>query len=102
MMLCHDVFFTLKDKTKADDLVSACDKYLTVQSGIVHYHCGKRDPDLNRNVNDQTYDVGLHLVFESRAAHDAYQDDPTHNIFIAECKPNWEQVRVFDSLVAKR
>ena len=29
----------------------------------------------------------------------AYQDDPTHNKFIEENKPNWAAVRVFDSLV---
>ena len=43
--------------------------------------------------------VGLHMVFESKAAHDAYQDDPTHNQFIAENKPTWASVRVFDSWV---
>ena len=34
-----------------------------------------------------------------KAAHDAYQDDATHNKFIDENKPNWAAVRVFDSLV---
>ena len=39
------------------------------------------------------------LVFVDKAAHDAYQDDPTHQKFIAEMKPNWAKVRVFDSYV---
>ena len=52
-----------------------------------------------RPVNDREWDVGLHIVFLDRAAHDAYQDDPTHLKFIAEQKPNWAKVRVFDSLV---
>jgi hypothetical protein len=43
--------------------------------------------------------VALHLVFTDKAAHDAYQDDPTHNRFIVEMKPNWVAVRVFDSYV---
>ena len=43
--------------------------------------------------------IGLHLVFVDKAAHDAYQDDATHNKFIDENKPNWAGVRVFDSLV---
>ena len=55
--------------------------------------------ELDRDVNDRDWDVGLHLVFETKAAHDAYQDDATHNRFIDEMKPNWSKVRVFDSFV---
>ncbi len=103
MPLCHNVFFTLKDRSpgKADELVAACKKYLTVQPGIAHFTCGKLVADLTRDVNDTDWDVGLHIVFTDRAAHDAYQDDATHNQFIAECKANWAKVRVFDSLVEK-
>ena len=45
MLLCHDVYFTLKDRSPsaADALVSACRKYLTVQPGIVFFCAGKRD-----------------------------------------------------------
>ena len=35
----------------------------------------------------------------AQAAHDAYQDDATHDKFIEENKANWAGVRVFDSLV---
>ena len=55
--------------------------------------------ELDREVNDRDWHVGLHLVFIDKAAHDAYQDDPTHNRFIAENKATWAKVRVFDSLV---
>jgi hypothetical protein len=54
---------------------------------------------LTRDVNDCDWHVGLHIVFIDKAAHDAYQDDPTHNRFIEENKANWAAVRVFDSLV---
>ena len=101
MLLCHNVYFTLKDKSPAaaDALVAACKKYLTVQPGIVYFACGKLEPDLAREVNDRDFDVALHVVFTDRAAHDAYQEDDTHNRFVAEMKPNWARVRVFDSLV---
>jgi hypothetical protein len=104
MLLCHHVYFTLKDRTpeNADQLVAACNKYLTVQPGIVSYFCGKLDATLTREVNDLEWDVALHLVFTDRTAHDAYQDDPIHNQFIAEQKPYWAKVRVFDALVEKR
>ncbi len=50
-------------------------------------------------MNDRGFDVGLHIVFANRAAHDAYQDDAAHNQFIAGNKSNWKGVRVFDTLV---
>lgn len=103
MLLAHNVFFTLKDRSPAaaDALVDACKKYLTVQPGIVFFCCGKLDATLDREVNDRDWDVGLHLVFTDRSAHDAYQTDETHNRFIDENKSNWAKVRVFDSLVER-
>jgi len=99
--LAHNVFFKLKDNSpaKVAELVAACKKYLNVQSGIVFFAAGSLCAELTREVNDRDWDVGLHLVFVDKAAHDAYQDDPTHNKFIEENKPNWAAVRVFDSLV---
>ena len=99
--LAHNVFFELKDDSpaKVAELVEACKKYLNVQPGIVFFAAGPRCADLTRDVNDTGWDVGLHLVFDSKAAHDAYQDDETHNRFIAENKANWAGVRVFDSFV---
>ena len=52
--------------------------------------------DLNRD-----FDVGLHIVFQNRAAHDEYQVAPRHKEFIEENKGNWKKVRVFDSVVGK-
>ena len=99
--LAHNVFFTLKDKSpaKVAELTAACHKYLNVQPGILFFAAGPIDATLTRPVNDLDWQVGLHLVFVDRAAHDAYQTDPTHNRFIEEQKPNWAGVRVFDSLV---
>ena len=101
MRLAHNVFFKLKDGSpaKVDELVAACHKYLNVQAGIVFFAAGKVCDDLTREVNDRDWHVGLHLVFVDKAHHDAYQDDPTHNRFIAEMRYNWAKVRVFDSLV---
>ncbi len=99
--LAHNVFFKLKDNSaaKVQALVDDCKKYLNVQPGIVFFAAGALCADLTRDVNDRNWDVGLHLVFVDKAAHDAYQDDATHNKFIEENKPNWAGVRVFDSLV---
>ena len=99
--LAHNVFFKLKDASpaKVQELIDACKKYLNVQPGIVFFAAGSICSELDRDVNDRDWHVGLHLVFIDKAAHDAYQDDPTHNQFIAENKATWAGVRVFDSLV---
>ena len=99
--LAHNVFFTLTDRSpaKVEELVAACRKYLNVQPGIVFFATGPLCAELTRPVNDRDWDVGLHLVFVDKEAHDAYQDDPTHKRFIDEMKYNWARVRVFDSYV---
>lgn len=101
MRLAHNVFFQLKDGSPANvqALVDACHKYLNVQAGIVFFAAGPLVPELARPVNVLDWHVGLHIVFESKAAHDAYQDDATHQKFIDENKPTWASVRVFDSWV---
>jgi hypothetical protein len=99
--LAHNVFFKLKDPTPANvaALVAACKKYLNVQAGIVFFATGTLCTELTRDVNVRDWDVGLHIVFVDKAAHDAYQTDALHEKFVEENKPNWAAVRVFDSLV---
>ena len=59
--------------------------------------CGQAE--LDREVNDLDFDVGLHIVFRTKADHDVYQTAARHDQFIAANKANWKKVRVFDSLV---
>lgn len=98
-LLCHDVFFTLHDASpKAQEqLVAACHRYLKEHPGVVFFAAGTLNPELTRPVNDQGFHVALHVVFEDKAAHDVYQVAPDHKTFIEANKPNWKQVRVFDS-----
>jgi hypothetical protein len=98
-MLAHNVYFTLKDRSEASvqHLLAACRKYLPSHDGILSFACGTREPGLTRAVNDQEFDVSLHILFETKAAHDAYQVAPLHDEFVAECRDNWAKVRVFDS-----
>ena len=56
---------------------------------------------MKRDVNDRDFDVALHLVFKSKAAHDQYAKSERHLKFIEENKDNWKRVRVFDSYVEK-
>ena len=100
-MLAHNVYFTLSDASESAkrSLVDACKKYLTDHPGTVFFACGTLATEFDRPVNDRGFDVALHIVFESKADHDAYQEAPRHDQFIAENKANWKTVRVFDSIV---
>lgn len=100
-MLAHNVYFSLKDQseTSKSALVAACREYLADHPGVVFFACGTLEPDLARPVNDRDFDVALHVVFDSRASHDAYQEHPLHLKFIEENRPGWAKVRVFDSVV---
>ncbi|MBL8830027.1 MAG: Dabb family protein [Planctomycetaceae bacterium] len=97
-MLAHNVYFALNEPTPANvqKLIAACHNYLSKHPGTVFY-CSGSLSDLDRPVNDRDWDVGLHVIFKDRAAHDAYQVHPEHLKFIEENKPSWKKVRVFDT-----
>ena len=100
-MLSHDVFFTLVDSSDASiqALVDSCHRYLRDHPGVLFFSAGTREGSLDREVNDSKFHVALHVVFEDRQSHDAYQEAPDHAVFIEENQANWEVVRVFDSVV---
>ena len=97
-MLVHNVFFALKDPSKANiaHLIAECNKYLTDHPGVTYFGVGTL-ADLDRPVNDRLFDVGLHMIFADRAAHDRYQVHERHIKFIEANKPTWRQVRVYDT-----
>ena len=98
-MLCHNVFFSLNDRseTAVSKMLAACRKYLTGHPGTKFFACGTPNQELTRPVNDRDFDIALVIVFDSKASHDAYQNAPAHEQFISENKPNWRLVRVFDA-----
>ena len=99
MMLAHNVYFALVDNSPeaVERLEGACKKYLSDHPGVVFFAAGRLNPDLAREVNARDFDVALHVVFDGRESHDAYQEAPGHLQFIEEQKDNWKNVRVFDS-----
>jgi len=100
-MHLHNVYFSLKDSSPnlIESLLADCKQYLSPQAGIVSFNCGVLESDLSREVNDRGFDVSLHILFKTRADHDAYQVDAQHDIFVDRNKDNWANVRVFDSVV---
>jgi hypothetical protein len=99
--LAHNVFFALKDPAPAriEELITACYTYLEDHEGVQFFAAGSLVEDHQRDVNVRDFQVGLHIVFADKAAHDAYQTSASHEAFIDKGKDNWAQVRVFDTYV---
>jgi Stress responsive A/B Barrel Domain len=99
VVIAHNVYFTLKDNSPESKraLLDACHKYLSHHPGTIHFWCGVLAEDHVRDVNDRDWEVGLHVIFEDKAAHDYYHDHPDHQQFVAETQPNWAASRVFDT-----
>ena len=95
----HNAFFTLKDASPESirDLIADCTTYLAPLDGILFFAAGAREEECTREVNDEDFHVALTVLFETRAAHDAYQTADGHNRFVERNRDNWAQVRVFDS-----
>lgn len=98
-LIAHNVYFTLQESNAANRaaLLAQCRKYLVKHPGVIFFAVGTVNDELARPVNDRNFDVGLHVVFQDKAAHDAYQVSADHVKFIDENRANWKQVRVFDS-----
>ena len=100
-ILAHDVYFSLTDNSPEakEKLVAACKRDLSDQPGVVWFAAGPLAKELQRDVNDRDFDVALHFVFKTKAAHDQYQKSEKHLKLIEENKKNLKKVRVFDSYV---
>jgi hypothetical protein len=101
--LVHNVYFSLTDHSPAArrKLIEECRTYLPGHPGIVFFGCGEPCAELAREVNDRDWDVGLHIIFKDRSAHDHYQQTEAHLTFIDRNKATWTKVRVFDSLAGQ-
>lgn len=64
-----------------EELIAGANQYLRDIPGIVFFHIGKMVPS-HRPVVEQSYQVGLNVVFKDKAAQDAYQDHPAHVEFV--------------------
>jgi hypothetical protein len=100
--LAHMVYFKLKDNSGANraKLVATCKLLLSDHPGTLYFAAGTLAGDLNGQANDKDFDVSLFLIFESKQAHDDYQQHPKHQKFIEENLGNLEKVRVFDSYLS--
>ena len=93
----HHVHFWLKNKTDREKLIEGLYSLQTIKH-IRDIHIGV-PADTFRDVIDRSYDVSLLILFDNKAAQDAYQDDPIHLIFVENyAKPLAAKVVVQDSV----
>jgi len=97
-MLVHSVFFWLRsDLTSAERL--KFDTLLDALKGVKSaekVYIGTPAATGDRPVVDSTYTVALTVLFKDMAAHDAYQVDPLHQMFLT-CKASWTRVQIYDA-----
>lgn len=98
-MFTHVVLFWLKKDSGGakQQLLGDARRLLTAIPTLTFIDVGV-PAGTDRPVVDNTYDACLVTVFADSAGHDAYQVHPAHLEFVARNKPNFETIRVFDSV----
>lgn len=91
------IFWTNPENPQAPDaLIAGADQYLKTIPGILSFHVGKMQTS-HRAVVDQTYQVALNIIFESRGAESAYQTHPQHLDFVEKVfKANCVKAVIYD------
>lgn len=82
-MFSHVVIFWTDPKNPAavDELIAGANKFLKPIPGTLHFHVGKMATS-HRPVVDQSYQVGLNLIFPDKETQDNYQVHPLHLEFV--------------------
>lgn len=98
--LTHSVFFWLKRPESAEDRQALIEGLKTLEAidTVRGLHIGVPASTEQRDVVDNSYDVSELMLFDSAADEEAYQVDPIHQQFVADCSHLWRKVVVYDSL----
>jgi hypothetical protein len=84
------------DPQAVDKLIAGIEKYLKPIPGALQFHVGRMVPS-PRPVVEQSYQVGLNIVFTDKKAQDEYQVHPLHLEFVEKVlKPIQKRVVVYD------
>ena len=97
-MIVHNVFFWMKKgapKDAAERTIRDARKYLK-SSTVKQLWAGPPAKTPPREVVNSTYEAGLCVIFDDIEGHDAYQEDPQHQVFIRRNRKNWLRVEVYD------
>lgn len=97
-LVSHSVYFTLKEPTKEniDRVIASCRKYSSRYEGRIFFACGER-ASATGPYKDKDFHVTQTLIFRGRDALEKYMKGEARQQFVAECKPFWSKVRVFET-----
>lgn len=97
-MFSHVVIFWTKPGSPdaAAALLAGAEKYLRPIPGVRTFHVGKMVPS-QRPVVEQSYQVALNLIFDTKQQQDDYQVHPLHIEFVEKVfKPHCERAVIYD------
>lgn len=101
--LIHTVYFWLKeDLSEADeqDFLRGVQSLETIES-VDRFFIGPPAATDARGVVDNSFSYALVVWFDDVAAHDIYQEHPTHLKFVEESEGRWDKVIVYDNELLK-
>ena len=94
----HHVFFWLNNPESTADLEQLLSgiKALAAISTVQKLYVGVPAATEERDVIDSSWSASELMYFDSVEDQNAYQVDPLHKKFIAECGHLWRKVQVYD------
>ena len=97
-MLIHSVYFWLKDELSTGEVEEFRAGLETLKEIDLarDVQVGKPAGTTPRPMLDSSYDMGLVVLLDDVAAHDAYQAHPLHEAFLEKFAPYWKKVLVYD------
>lgn len=98
-MLVHTVYFWLKPELTAQqraDFRKGVESLGTIKA-VDKIYVGTPAKTEKRPIIDSSFSVALTVICKDIAAHDAYQADPIHLVFINACKTFWHKVQIYDA-----
>lgn len=93
--IAHVVLITLKDPTRAAELVEDCNRLVPGIPSVLAYSCGLPLPSDRANVVGD-YSVGFFVAFADEAGYREYTDHPSHLALVDKWRTAWKEVRIFD------
>jgi hypothetical protein len=97
-MFSHVVIFWTDpgDPQSADKLIAGAEQFLRPIPGVKSFHIGRMVKS-QRPVVEQSYQVALNLIFDTKAQQDAYQVHPLHIEFVEKVfKKNCKRCVIYD------
>lgn len=97
-MLSHIVLFWLKPELPETEVQAFREglealKTIPTTRGV---YIGTPAPTAPRPVIDTSYSIGITVLFDSMADHDAYQVHPAHQGFLKRFGNCWTKVQIYD------